>query len=387
MAGVYARPQALSPQAVAELCRGRVEGDAASPRVEGVTSLDRAGPADLALLADRAYVAAAKTSRAGVLLVNEALGPHAPDDRPRVLVADAHAALIPVLEHFHPARDVQPGVHPTAVLGRDVRLGERVSVGPYAVLDDGAVLGDRVRVGPHAVVGHGVRVGDDTVLHAHVVLYAGTELGARVVIHAGARLGVDGFGYAWIDGAHRKVPQVGRCVVEDDVEIGANTTLDRGSIGETRVGRGSKIDNLVHLGHNVSLGPHCALAAMVGVAGSVTIGAGVLFGGQAGVSGHLTIGDGARIAAGAKIWKDVPAGETHLGDPARARSRYLRTRAHVERLPDLVARVKALEAQVEAAQTGAGAEHEAGTDEVHADTPATDPSEPGGGARPESSGD
>jgi UDP-3-O-[3-hydroxymyristoyl] glucosamine N-acyltransferase len=362
-----------------------VERDDDTLRVGGVTSLERASPADLALLADPAYVAAAASSQAAVLLVSDALAGQAPDDRPSVVVADAHAALIPVLEHFYPTREVQPGVHPTAVLGRGVQLGEHVSVGPYAVLDQGAVLGDRVRVGAHAIVGQEVRLGDDTVLHPHVVLYPGTELGARVIVHAGARLGVDGFGYAWVDGAHRKVPQVGRCIVEDDVEIGANSTIDRGSIGETRVGRGSKLDNLVHLGHNVWIGPHCAMASMVGVAGSVRIGAGVLLAGQAGVSGHLSIGDGARIGAAAKVWKDVPAGETYLGDPARPRARYLRTRAHVERLPNLLARVKALEAQVEALRDGTLHQEVPGAETESVDAPRADGSVSGGGDSPGSS--
>ena len=299
---------------VAKVTGGALIGSGATP-ITRVSPVGEAGPEALGFLADRRYLG----------------------------VTDGHRALQTLLAALHPPTAPNPGVHPTAVLGRGVRLGEGCEIGPYAVLEPGSTVGDRCRVGAHVVVGQGAEIGDDCVLHPHVVLYPGARIGSRVILHAGARIGVDGFGYAWVDGAHRKVPQVGGCIVEDDVEIGANTTLDRGSIGDTRVGAGTKLDNLVHLAHNVRLGPHCAAAALVGIAGSTRLGAGVFLGGQAGVIGHLSLGDGVKVTAKSGVFRDVPAGETVAGTPARPNREFLRTRATLERLPKLVERVRLLE--------------------------------------------
>ena len=184
------------------------------------------------------------------------------------------------------------------------------------------------------------------VLHAHVALYPGVRVGARTIVHAGARLGVDGFGYVYTDGAHRKVPQVGSCVIGEDVEIGANTTIDRGSIGATEIGRGVKIDNLVHIAHNVRIGENSIIVAQVGIAGSTTVGRHVTLAGQAGIPGHVTIGDGATVAAQAGVFGDVPPGETWSGYPARPHRESLRAQASVARLPKLMERLRALERAV-----------------------------------------
>ena len=234
-------------------------------------------------------------------------------------------------------------MHPTAVIHESVTVPECASVGPHAVIRAAATLGDGVTVGANCVVGEGVAIGTETVLYPNVTVYAGSVLGNRVVVHAGTRIGVDGFGYVTSGGEHRKVPQVGGCVVEDDVEIGANCAIDRGSIGRTVIGAGSKLDNLVHIGHNVTIGPGAMLVAQVGVAGSARTGAGVAMGGQAGISGHLRIGAGARIAAQAGVIGDVEPGQVVSGYPARDHRTYLRAMASLMKLPEVVRRLGRLE--------------------------------------------
>jgi UDP-3-O-[3-hydroxymyristoyl] glucosamine N-acyltransferase len=319
-----------------------------SIRILGVSALPSARPDDLGFLADRKYVAHLAASQAGAILVGAHLASEiAEEARPRLVVRNPHLALCRLLDLFFPEVRPLPGIHPTAILSPSVRLGSDVRIGPYAVIEADAELDDGVSVGAHSVVGAGVRLGAGTFLHPHVVLYPGTWVGARVILHAGVRVGVDGFGYVFSGGAHQKVPQVGRCRIEDDVEIGANATVDRGSIGETRIGAGSKLDNLVQVGHNVDLGPRCVLAAQVGVAGSARIGEGVMAGGQVGVSGHLEVGAGARLAGQAGITGDVPAGETVMGMPARPRSEFLRGIASQSRIPALMQRIRKLEAALE----------------------------------------
>lgn len=343
--GARAAPSSLTLQEVADLVGGRVSGDA-TVRVSGVAPLDQADDGRLTILTDRRYLGELAATRGAAVLVSAALAGEVRPGLPAVIVDDAHAALAAVLARFHPPPAGRPMVHPTAVLGERLRMGREVSIGPYAVLEEDCRLGDRVRVAAHVVVGRGSTIGEDSVLHPHVVVYPGTVVGRRVVVHAGACLGADGFGYAFVEGAYRKIPQVGRCVVEDDVEIGANTCIDRGSIGDTVVGMGSKLDNLVQLGHNVRVGARTAMAAQAGVAGSTRIGTGVVLGGQAGVAGHVEVGDGARVSAQAGVTGDVAPGASVTGFPARNLREYLRASALMLRLPELVKRLRALERRV-----------------------------------------
>lgn len=327
---------------VAELVGGRMTGPP-DTRVERIAPVDEAGPDEMGFLALKRYARFLQESSAGSLLVSSALEKHVPEETPRVVVDEPYAALLAILRHLHPDEPVSATVHPTAVLGRGVRLGEGVRIDPYAVLGDHVSVGKGTRVGAHCVVGPGARIGARATLYPHVVVYPDTVIGSDVILHAGVRVGSDGFGYTTVEGSLRKMPQVGRAVIEDGVEIGANSTIDRGSLGDTVVGAGVKIDNLVQVAHNVRVGAGSQLAALVGIAGSTRIGRGVWLGGRASAINHLEIGDGARVAFGSTVMRDVPAHETVSGSPSRPHREQLRRQAHVGRLEGLVERVEELE--------------------------------------------
>lgn len=322
---------ALTASAIAERVRGRLLGDG-STVVTSVAPLERAGPTDLSFLASARHAGHMARSTAAVVFVSEETAAAAAGVPARIVVEDPREALASVLPLFHRAAETTPGVHPTAVLGRGVRLGRDVAIGPYVVLGDDVTIGDRARLHAQCVIGDGVQIGEDARLYPGVTCYAGSRLGARVVLHSGARVGSDGFGYVSRDGVHTRVPHVGRCLIGDDVEIGANCTIDRGSIDDTIIGAGTKLDNLVHVAHNVHIGRHCLILAQVGLSGSVHVGDGCIIAGQAGLAGHNRIGDGAIIGAQAGVLGDVPAGETWSGYPARPHRQSLRTHAALFKL-------------------------------------------------------
>lgn len=327
---------------------GRVHGDP-ERRIAGVETLDRAGPDDLAFLTNPKYRSAAASTRAGAVLVGPGTVLAGPD---RLEAAEPYAALAEILEAFHPEEAAKPGISPDARLGDGVVLGAGVSVGPYAVIGNRAVLGDGCVIGPGCVVGDDCSIGARTRLAPRVVLYPRTTVGARCRIHAGVVLGADGFGFATVRGEHRKVPQVGRVIVEDDVEIGANSTVDRAMLGATVVGRGSKIDDQVMVAHGVRIGAGALLAAQSGIAGSTHLGKNVTFAGQSGAAGHLEIGDRAIVAAKTAVFEDVAPGAFVAGIPAIDHRAWKRAQAIQKRLPewrdrlrDLERRLAALEAE------------------------------------------
>jgi UDP-3-O-[3-hydroxymyristoyl] glucosamine N-acyltransferase len=331
----------LTAGAIAEVVGGKLVGDG-SVVVTGVAPLDRASPSDLSFLGAAKYASLFASSRAGVVLVLPQLA-EAPGTTPaRVIVDRPQEALLTLLPRFHRVAAPVPGVHPTAVIGTSARVGAGVSIGPYAVIGDGAEIGNGTVVGPHCVLGAGVRLGEQCQLVASVTVYSGSRVGDRVTLHAGVRIGSDGFGYVQRDGQHVKIPHVGRCLIEDDVEIGANTTIDRGSIDDTVIGAGTKIDNLVQIGHNVRIGKGCLIMGQAGIAGSVRVEDGCMILGQVGIAGHHTIGKGARVAAQAGVFGDIPAGETWSGYPARPHKEALRAQAALFKLPSLLRRIERL---------------------------------------------
>ena len=301
-----------------------------------IAPIDRASGQDLSFLASPRYAPLFETTEAAVVLVAPDLAETPGKVRARVIVDKPHEALLALLPRLYVPPVRIAGIHPTAKVGRDVRLAEGVTVEAYVVIGDGAVIGEGSWLESHVVVGRDVVIGRDSRLHPGVVLYPGARLGDRVQIHSGARIGSDGFGYVYRNGAHEKIPHVGRCVIENDVEIGANTTIDRGSIDDTVIGAGTKIDNLVHLGHNVRVGKLCLIMAQVGVAGSTHIGDGVIMAGQAGIGGHIEIGDRVRIGGQAGVFGSVPPGETWSGYPARPHRESLRAQAALFKLASMI---------------------------------------------------
>jgi UDP-3-O-[3-hydroxymyristoyl] glucosamine N-acyltransferase len=331
----------LTAHLIATEVGGRLVGDPEAA-VRGIAPLDRAGGEELSFLASSKYVPLLAGSQAGVVLVTPELSESPGSARARIVVAKPHDALLSLIPRFYRVRKEEPGVHSTAEIGRGARLGAGVSIGPYAVIGDGVQIADRVVVGAHAVIESGVQIGSDSHFYPSTTAYSGTVIGKRVIVHAGARLGSDGFGYVYREGRHEKIPHVGRCIVEDDVEIGANTTIDRGSIDDTVIGAGTKIDNLVHIAHNCRIGRLCLIMAQVGIAGSVRVEDGCVVAGQVGISGHHTIGKGATLAAQAGVFGDIPAGETWSGYPARPHKEALRAHAALFRLAPLMRRLEKL---------------------------------------------
>ncbi len=321
-------------------------GDAAfaSRIVTRVASLDGAGDDAVSWVSSSKHAAQLGRTAAAAILGPEELVGTRPDG---LVVADADSAVATLLEFFHipnvpPAR----GVHPTAIVHPSAKLGEGVAIGAYAVIGGDCVIGDGSVIHEGVSLGAGTRVGRESEIFDRVVIYDRCEIGDRVTIHAGAVIGGDGFGYIFRDGRHRKLMHLGTVVIEDDVEIGPNSCIDRGKFGPTRIGRGTKIDNLVMIAHNVQTGPCCILVAQSGFAGSAELGAGVIVGGQAGVREGTRIGDRAQIAAQAGAMADVSAGTTVIGSPATTQVAFFRETVALKELPQLLKKVAALEKRV-----------------------------------------
>ena len=331
----------ITAEAIAALVGGELVGDG-SAVVSAVAPLDRATRDHLSFLGSGKYTELFASSSAGVVLVDPEFRELASKARARILVANPMEKMLAVLPKLYAQPTDAPGIAATARIGKGAKLGAGIAVGEYAIIGDGAVIGDGTRVEAHAIVGDNAITGSQCKLYPGVTLYARAKLGDRVIVHSGARVGSDGFGYVFRDGVHNKIPHVGGCIIGDDVEIGANSTIDRGSIDDTIIGAGTKIDNLVHIAHNVRIGKLCLLMAQVGVAGSVVIEDGCIIAGQAGLSGHITIGAGARLAAQAGVFGDVPAGETWSGYPARPHRESLRASGALFKLATMMRRIEKL---------------------------------------------
>jgi UDP-3-O-[3-hydroxymyristoyl] glucosamine N-acyltransferase len=334
---------------IAKLVGGQVQGDG-TREITGIAALDTAAETDLTFADGARAVERTANSTAGCILVPEDFSLRACTT---IAVADPKLALVRAAAAILPPRPVREEVHPSAAIDPSAKLAPGVSVGANVTIAAGVRIGARTCIGGGAVVGAGVEIGEDTVLHSGVHVYSDVRIGNRVIVHSGAVIGSDGFGYVFADGRHHKFPQLGKVIIEDDVEVGSNSTIDRGSLGTTLIGQGTKIDNLVQIAHNVRIGKHCVVAAQTGISGSAEIGSYVVIGGQVGIGDRVKIEDQVVIGAQAGIpsGKVIRRGSRIWGTPARPMSEFKKTYAQIVNLPNLARRVKDL-SRIVAAKKG-----------------------------------
>ena len=328
---------------IAEQLHGEVIGDG-SVRLTGFAPADSAKVGDLTFAEKQAYFAAAEQSAATAVLVSDAF-----ESSKKVLirVPDARVAMARVLPLFYPAEGRVPGIHPSAVIDPTARIDHTAQIGPHCVVGPGTKIGARSVLLGGNHVGRDCQIGDDVCFYPNVVIYARSQIGHRVTIHAGSVIGSDGYGYVLDEGRHRKMLQVGNVIIHDDVEIGANSAIDRATLGSTVIGQGTKIDNLVHVAHNVVIGRNCIIMGQAGFAGSTSLGDYCVIAAQAGIAGHLKLGNQAMVGAKSGVMRDVPDGGRVLWTPAGPEKETKRQIIAVTKLPELIRRVRALEKQVD----------------------------------------
>lgn len=328
---------------IAHIIDGEVIGDD-SIVITGVCGIKEAEEGDLTFVANSKYLPLINKTKASAIItsrdVRKAPKPIIRTDNPSLSFARMVSLLSPN-EIKHPK-----GIHPTAIIGENVKLGSDVAIQPYSVIEDNVEIGDRTVIYACVYIGHHTKIGQDTVIYNGVSIRERVTIGSRVFIHSGTVIGSDGFGFATVKGIHHKIPQIGTVMIEDDVEIGSNVTIDRARFGKTVIGRGTKIDNLVQIAHNVEVGENSIIVAQTGISGSTTIGRGVTLAGQSGIVGHINIGDNAVVAAQAGVTKSVPANMCVSGYPAKPHSEAKRINACVQHLPKLISTIHSLEKKI-----------------------------------------
>jgi len=336
-------PEPLLLKRIAEIVNGEIFGDPQTV-VTGLSEPSTAQQGDLVFAWSKPYAEQAFKSQATAIVTSRELSR---PEKPHIVVAEPKLAMAVLLEALFPPEPMPAKISPTAIIGEGVKLGEGVFIGDYAVIGDNSVIGDGTVIYPHVYIGRRVQIGANCRIYPQVTIYDGVVIGNRVIIHAGSVIGKDGFGFIWDGERYRRIPQVGTVVIEDDVEIGANVCIDRATIGETRIGKGTKIDNLVQIAHNCTLGAHCILAGQVGLAGSVKVGNGVMMGGQVGIADHVQVGDGVALLAKSGLMDNAPPKTQWAGYPARTRIQWLRIEAALNELPDALKFLRQLERRLE----------------------------------------
>ncbi len=329
---------------IAQIIGGEVVGDP-NITITGVCGIKEAEEGDLTFVANNRYLALMNQTRASAIITSREVK-SAPKsiirtDNPSLAFAKMVSLLAPNEAH-HPK-----GIHSTAIIGKDVKFGQNTAIHAYVVIEDNVEIGDNTIIYPNVYIGHYTKVGSDCLIYSHVSIRERVSIGNRVFIHSGSVIGGDGFGFATVKGVHHKIPQIGTVIIEDDVEIGANVTIDRARFGKTIIGKGTKIDNLVQIAHNVEVGENSIIVAQTGISGSTLIGKGVTLAGQSGVAGHITIGDNAVVAAQAGVTKSVAPNTCVSGYPAKPHSLAKRINACIQRLPRLFDTVNEIKKKIE----------------------------------------
>ena len=330
---------------IAQAIEGEVKGDA-SVLITGVSGIKEAVCGEITFLANPKYLPLLSTTAASAIIISKET--QAPATKNVIRVANPSLAFAKVVALLNPDETKHfKGVHASALLGKDVLLGKNTAIGAYVVVEDGAQIGDNSVIYPGCFIGRGVKIGNSVLIYPNVSIRERISIGNNVIIHSGAVIGSDGFGFVEVNGRHHKVPQVGTVEICDDVEIGANVTIDRARFDKTIIGRGTKIDNLVQIAHNVVIGENCLIMAQVGISGSTIIGNNVILAGQAGLVGHITVGDNAIVTAQSGVSKSIPAGAMFAGYPARPFLENQKSHAHVHNLPKMFDLVKELKKKIE----------------------------------------
>ncbi len=330
---------------IAKLVEGEVLGDG-NVFITGVCGIKEAKEGDLTFVANSKYISLIDTTRASSIITSRDIRTNT--NKPIIKTDNPSLAFARMVSLLAPNEDRRPeGIHETAIIGKNVELGKNVAIQAYVVIEDYSSIGDNTVLYTGVYVGHHTNIGENCLVYPHVAIRERVEIGDRVIIHSGSVIGSDGFGFATVKGVHHKIPQIGTVVIEDDVEIGSNVTIDRARFGKTHVGRGTKIDNLVQIAHNVVIGENSIIVAQTGISGSTTIGKGVILAGQSGVVGHVSIGDNTVVAGKSGITKSIPPNSCVSGYPAKPHHEAKRLHGFVQRLPKLSKLVEELKARIE----------------------------------------
>ena len=330
---------------IAKYVGGEVVGDSTTV-INGLAKIQEAGGGDLTFISNDKYIKYASETRASAIIVSNSFDRECTASL--IKVDDPYFAFLKVIKLFFPPKEIfEPGIHNTAVVDETAEIDDTVTIGALTVISKNVRIGKNVIIHPGVIIYPNVIIGDETIIFSNSTICEGTQIGKRVIIHCGAVIGDDGFGFVHKDGHYYKLPQAGIVILEDDVEVGANVTIDRATLGHTIIHRGAKLDNLIQIAHNVEVGEDTVMAAQTGVSGSTRFGRGVRVGGQVGFVGHITIGDESMIGAQAGISKDVPPGKIVTGTPAQEISTYYRSVAALHKLPDLLHRIKKLEKEID----------------------------------------